>query len=136
MLTPAKIKALKALLTSKTLEEAAEESGLTTRTIGNYLNDPEFRMEYEKATEKIINDAAMDVKKGIAEAIQNLRNLLTEKCLEPKDRIGASRALLEYGLKLVEVADILKRIEKLESEESANVCGSKAPFVPARRIAT
>ncbi len=130
MLSPAKYKVIKALLQSRTLEDAAKTSGLTVRTIQNYLDDAEFVQEYEAAVENMIGDATHEASKGISEAILNLRRLLDSEVIEPRDRISAARALLEYGLKLIEIHDILRRIEKLEGA-SDNVCSAKKPYRPA-----
>ena len=56
-MTPKQQKALLALLTSPTREQAAAAAGITPKTLRGYLAVPEFQAEYKKAFAALVEDA-------------------------------------------------------------------------------
>lgn len=116
MLTAQKQKALAALLTYKTQEEAAKAAGISVRTIITYLNDPEFRREYEKAAGKLVEKATREIQTGMSDAIFVLRSILESMTATDGSKISAARAVLEFGLRMTETVDLLKRVEALEDQ--------------------
>ena len=110
-LTPKKEKALAALLTQPTKEKAAEAAGIDSRTLRRYLSDPEFQGEYKKAVSRLIEDAALQAKQSLNPALSCLREIVEDEKQGAAARIQAARSLLEYGLRLTEIADILRELE-------------------------
>ena len=113
-LTQKQQKALSALLTNPTKEAAAKAAGIESKTLRRYLTDPEFQAEYQKAVSGMIEDAATQARQSLNPALS---------CLEDGGetataRISAARSLLEYGLRLTEIADIMKQLEELEQWRS------------------
>lgn len=118
MLTAQKQKALAALLTYKTQEEAAKAAGISVRTIITYLNDPEFRREYEKAGGKLVEKATREIQTGMSDAIYVLRSILESMTATDGSKISAARAVLEFGMRMTETVDLLKRVEALEDQSN------------------
>ena len=116
MLSAQKQRAIAALLTCKTQQEAADAAGISVRTINTYMNDPEFQREYGKAAGKLVEKATREIQMGLSEAITVLRSILDSLTATDGSKISAARALLEFGLRLTETYDLMKRVEALEEQ--------------------
>lgn len=116
-MTPAKEKALSALLTNKTKQDAARAAGITSRTLTTYLSDPEFQAAYAKAFQQLVTDATREAQQALSPALSALLKIvLDDKAAEKKccaNRIAAARTLLEYGLRLTEFNDILHELQSI-----------------------
>lgn len=115
-MTPNKEKALAALLTQPTQEMAAAEAGIDPRTLRRYLADPEFQAEYKKAFSGLVTEATRQAQQSLSAALSTLREILEDSSQAATARIQASRSLLEYGLRLTEITDILRDLEAAEGE--------------------
>jgi len=114
-MTPKMQKALLALLTSSTREKAAATAGITSKTLRGYLADPEFQTEYKKAFGSMVEDATRQAQQALAPALSTLREIVEDKDEDANARINAARAILSNGLKLIEVTDIVTRLDDLEA---------------------
>ena len=116
-ITPKKQKAISALLRSPTIEKAAQEAGVGYSTLRGWLkDDDEFRREYERALGELVADAATLAKKSMSPALATMREVLEDHYTSDSIRIQAGRALMDYALKLVEITDVMSRIEALEKQ--------------------
>ena len=107
-------KALAALITAPTVAAAAAQAGIGYATLRRWLKDDEdFRREYERELAGLVTDAAARAKQSMVPAVLVLRKILAHGSSETA-RITAARSLLEYGLKLVELADLTARLDALE----------------------
>lgn len=111
-MTERKQKALAALITYPTREKAAEAAGITSKTIRQYLQDPEFKEAYEKAFAGLVETATRQAQQSLTPALFTLRSIAQDKSQGASVRIQAARALLEYGLRLTEMTDILRDLEE------------------------
>ena len=114
-MTPKQQKALLALLTSPTREKAAAAAGITSKTLRSYLMDPAFQAEYKKAFSGLVEEATRQAQRSIAPALSTLREIVEDVGENAQARISAARSILEYGLRLTETADILARLDELET---------------------
>lgn len=57
---------------------------------------------------------------NMIKATENIVNMISNEEIPPQVRLNASKAVLEYGLKLTENIDILPRIEQLEKLQIDN----------------
>lgn len=113
-MTPKRQKALLALLTTPTREQAAAAAGITSKTLRGYLADPEFQAEYKKAFAGLVEDATRQAQQAIAPALSTLREIVEDPDENAQARISAARSVLEYSIKLTETTDILSRLDELE----------------------
>lgn len=123
-MTHKQAKTLAALLTQPTKEKAAQAAGIGLTTLKRYLADPQFQKEYQKAISGLIEDAATAAKQSLAPALSCLREIVTRDGASDANKIAASRSLIEYGLKLIETFDILRKLDELErwKEETDGNC--------------
>lgn len=116
MLSPKKAKALQALLTQPTKAAAAEAAGISPRTLRDYLSDQDFQTEYKKAFGELVADATRQAQQSLSPAITALRDIVEDPNEASSARIAAARCLLEYGLRMTEITDILSELEAVEGE--------------------
>ena len=114
-MTPNKNKALQALLTQPTKKAAAKAAGITTRTLANYLSDPDFMERYREAYQEILEETARAAQQRIAPAFETLQQIIESDTESGQVKITAIRTLLEYSLKLLDVVDTQKRLKELQS---------------------
>ena len=110
-MTHKQTQALAALLTHPTKSQAAAAAGIGLTTLKRYLDDPEFQEAYQKAVSEMFEDAASQAKKSLNPALSCLREIVEDASETATARIQAARSLLEYGLRLTEIVDILRTIE-------------------------
>lgn len=118
-MTKAKERALVALMTTRTMREAAEAAGVGYRTLRRWTReDPEFMAEYRALTDDAFVDATRRLAKLNDTAITVIEEIVCNAAEKPVLRHQAARSILEYSGKLQEVNDILTRLEALESENN------------------
>lgn len=113
-MTPKQNKVLAALLAAPSKAAAAQAAGISPRTLRDYLADPTFRQEYQKAFAGLVEDATRQAQKSLSPALSTLREIVEDKGEDAQARISAARAILSNGLKLTETTDILTRLDELE----------------------
>ena len=116
MLSARKQKVLEALLVSSTRKEAAALAGIDRRSIENYFKDEEFVKAYKEAFAVKLEEATRQAQQALSPALQTLTEISTNTEAGVMARISASRALLEYGLRLGEQNDLAARVAELERQ--------------------
>ena len=116
MLSPTAQRYLQALLTQPTKAAAAKAAGVSDRAGRRYLANEEFQMEYKRAFSELVHDATRQAQQTLSPALSALRSIVEDAEETASSRIAAARSLLEFGLKLTEINDILLRLEALENE--------------------
>lgn len=114
-MTSKQTRALQALLTCPTQAAAAKAAGIGLTTLKRYLSDDEFQREYKKAVSGMIAEAAAQAKQSLSPALSTLQEVMQDADQNGQVRVSAARSILEYGLKLVEQADVLARLDELEA---------------------
>jgi len=110
-------KALAALLSASTKQEAARAAGISYATLRRWLaQDTEFRQAYNEELQSVVERAAIQARQGMTEAVSALREIVTDGEAAQNARVSAARAILESGAKLVEIADFEARLAALETQ--------------------
>jgi hypothetical protein len=114
MLTSRQEKAITALLATDTLGQAAQQVGVTERTLRNWLATPEFAAAYRAARQRVVEQAIGILQSASIQAVATLiKNL---NCGRPASEIAAANSLLERSTAAIEQFDILSRLEALEAQ--------------------
>lgn len=109
-----KEKALAALLESSSVTEAALRCGLSQKTLYRFLEDAEFKQEFQSARRRIFEQNIFRLQQIHGEAVETLaRNL---NCENPAVEVRAAHIVIESNRKDFETFDILERLETLEKE--------------------
>ena len=70
--------------------------------------------EYERRCAEMRKTATDNAKAAMPPAIDRLRGIIDDDQQQPQQHIAAARAVLEYGLRLVEANDFEQRLRALE----------------------
>lgn len=108
-------KAIAAILTTSTQEEAAEAAGVGHRTLARWLaEDAAFRQELKRAEGDAI-DAAVRRLVGLQDAVVNVfDDVLADPSVSPTVRLRAASAVIDYLLRLRELRNLEERLTALE----------------------
>ena len=94
--------------------KAAEKAGITTRRMREVMRDPEFAEEYKRRKGEIVDDATRQIQGLYQKAISALENVIDDITSSKRDRVNASRAILEYGQQFTETNEVITRLDELE----------------------
>jgi HEAT repeat protein len=106
---------LLALACGATVEAAARQCRLSSRTVYRRLKDPDFQRRLQAFRGEMVQRTAGALTAASTEAVRTLLDLL--KATAPAAvRLGAARAVLEIGVKLREAAELEQRLAALEEQ--------------------
>lgn len=110
-------KAIAALLTEPTIEEAARVAGVGRRTLFRWLaEDAAFVAELRTAEEAAIDHAARRLVGLQDAAINVLSDVLTAPDVAPGVRVRAASLIVELSLRLRELRSLEERVSALEGK--------------------
>ena len=109
-----KEKAIGALLLAPSIPDAAKSIGIHERTLWRWLKDQKFKEAFKKARREVVRQAIAHVQAGMSEAVNTLREIISDKDAPASARVTAAKAMIDMSLKAVEVEDLELRIEALE----------------------
>jgi hypothetical protein len=104
--------ALAALLACPTIEQAAEQAGISSATLYRWLHDPAFQQRYRSVRRSVVEQAITGLQQATGEAVAALRRNLTSGV--PAAEIAAAKAIIDQAVKGVELVDLVERVEQLE----------------------
>jgi hypothetical protein len=117
-----KEEAIVALLSHRTVEEAANAIGIAPRTLLRWLQISEFRKEYLKARREVVCQGIARLQQATGAAGVTILKLMTDPNVPAAVRLRAAEAVFSLALKGVEVEDIDVRVTELE--QAAEAAGS------------
>lgn len=107
-------RALAALMTTRSRDEAASVAGVAPRTLRSYLADPGFRAAYDALLDASVDSALDSSRAGLSEAVDALREIVADSDATASARVSAARAVLEFAAQLTEARDFDRRLRALE----------------------
>lgn len=107
-------KALTALLSNSTVQEAASACGQSEATLFRYLRDGTFKAHYRHARAEIVEHAITQLQRDCATASKTLREICESTSAPASARVAAAKAILDGAVKAVELQDMAARLEALE----------------------
>jgi hypothetical protein len=113
--------AIAALLTHRTIEEAAKAANIGTQTLLRWMKLPEFDAEYRKVRRMAFRQAVSRLQQASGAAATTLTKVMVDPASPPAVKIRAAELVLTHGLKAIEVEDIEARVSELErAKEESN----------------
>ena len=110
-------RAIAALLSAPSLEQAAKKAGLSRATLYRWMREPDFKTALRAARREVVDATIGRLQAATAEAVTALVKALT--CTTPTVRVSAARAILEFSFRSVELGDLEERLSALEQQFGA-----------------
>jgi len=107
--------AIAALLETSTITAAANRIGVDESTLRAWLKAPDFAEEYLDARRAVMAQATDRLADACTDAVASLVDV-TKNSESDGARVSASKAVLDYAYKAVELEDLSDRMGRLEKE--------------------
>jgi hypothetical protein len=111
-LTPKQHKAIHALLTTRTIEEAADEAECHPASIRRWLKEEDFSRAYKQARKDALDAAIAALQGSATRAAHTLEDELDSD--SSGIRVRAAISILDRAIKGQELFDVIERLEALE----------------------
>ena len=109
-----KEEAVAALLTHRTLEEAAREVNVSTKTLLRWRKDPEFDNAYRDAKRAAFGQSIARRHHLSSAAVSTLGKIMLDSATPPATRVRAADSILDHTAKAIEIEGIEARVSELE----------------------
>jgi len=109
-----KERAIAALLANPSIPNSAKAVGISEKTLWRWMKLPEFETAYREARREVVRHAVVTVQASMSEAVQTLRAIINNNEAPASSRVSAARAIIDTGLKAVEIEDLEERISVIE----------------------
>lgn len=106
--------AILALLSEKTMKDAAEKVGISEATLWRWMQQEDFREKYQEAKLQAVSRVTARLRQSMTVSVDALIEMTENKKTPAMARVTAARTLLEYGFKAHELEDLQSRLEQVE----------------------
>ena len=115
-LTTKQRRAVDALLSGANRDQASAAAGVSVRTLDRWRGElPAFQDELRRRGREAVEGAAWRLRDSMKDAADVLTALMQDQEAPASVRLRAAQAVIDSGLKVIEAADILDRLEALEA---------------------
>lgn len=106
--------AIVALLTNRTVEEAARVVGVSTKTLMRWMKEPEFDTAYRAAKRAAFGQSIARLHHLSSAAVTTLGKVMLEPGTPPATRVRAADSILDHTTKAIEIESLEARLTELE----------------------
>ena len=114
-LTTKQRKALEALLSGSKVKDAALAAGVTSRTVQRWRDTEAFAFELQRRSTLAVKDAATRMTANMDAMLDVLLAVAEDEAAPRHVRVRAALGWIDRQAKVVELAEILERLDALES---------------------
>ncbi len=107
--------AIAALIAEPTVEAAALAAGVADSTLRRWLQDPDFRRDYDAARRRTLDAALRELQAGMTAATRTLVAIMGDDGKPPAARVTAARTIIDAAFRGTELLDVLDRLDKMET---------------------
>jgi hypothetical protein len=111
--------AIAALLTQRSLEDAAKTAGIGTQTLLRWLKLPEFQAAYREARRQAVQQAVARLQQATGAAAITVLKLMTDPNVPAAVKLRAAECVFAHAIKGIELEDIESRLTELERAAGA-----------------
>ncbi len=108
--------AIAALLTHKSVEDAARAVGIGINTLLRWMVIPEFDAAYRKARRAAVSQASARLQQNSGAAAATILKIMVDLSTPASCRLRAADLVLEYAREGIELEDLDVRVVELERE--------------------
>ncbi len=113
-------KAIAALLTCRTIAEAAKLAEVGERSIYRWLKQDTFQSHLRRARRQALSQALGRLQQVADRAVDTLDTILDDKKATTAGRVSAVRAALRYACHGIEIDDFEERLTAVERAQKTN----------------
>ena len=112
--TRKKEEAIAALLTNRSLDDAAAAIKVSVKTLLRWLKMPEFYLAFAEARRAAVSQANARLQQATGAASTAILKMMVDPAVPPAVRLRAAACMMTRAQKSIELEDILMRLEALE----------------------
>jgi hypothetical protein len=106
--------AIAALLSHRSIEDAAQAINVAPRTLLRWLQVPEFRDAYLKARREAVGQSIARMQQATGAAAITVLKLMTDPNVPAAVKLRAAECVFAHAIKGIELEDIEARLSELE----------------------
>jgi transposase-like protein len=106
--------ALSALLTQRSIEDAARVIGVGFSTLRRWMRIPEFEAAYREARRDAMWQSIARLQQNSGAAATTILKIMVDPDAPPSCRLRAAERVFEYALRGMEIEDLQARVSALE----------------------
>jgi len=111
--------AIAALLTHRSIEDAARAVDLTPSTLVRWLKFPDFVKEYRAARREVVNQSVARLQQATGAAGTVMLKLMMDPNVPAAVRLRAAECVFDRAFQGVEIEDLEERVAELERAADA-----------------
>ena len=115
--------AIEALLSQRSIEEAARACSLGARTLIRWLKLPEFQTAYREARRAAVSQSVARLQQATGAAVSTLLKVMVDPSTPASTKVRAADSVLDHSAKSIELEDIEIRVAELERATEATKNG-------------
>lgn len=109
-----KEEAIAALLSNRSIEDAARSINVGYKTLLRWLEIPEFRDAYRKARRQAYGQSIARLQQASTAAATTLLKVMVDPATPASTRVRAAESILTHAAKAIEIEDVEARVTALE----------------------
>jgi hypothetical protein len=122
--------AIIALLSHKSVEDAARAIEVNPSTLLRWLQVPEFRSAYLKARREAVHQAVARLQQATGAAAIPVVKLMTDANVPAAVWLRAAECVFDRAFKAIEIEDIDARLRELEAAAEQHLSGRQTRLLP------
>jgi hypothetical protein len=103
-----------ALLTHRSIDEAAKSIGIGTQTLLRWLKVPEFDATYRQARRAAFSQSTARLQQATSAAVSTLLKIMVDTNAPASTRVRAADSVLDHAKQVIEIVDVEIRVAALE----------------------
>ena len=111
--------AIAALLSQRSIEDAARTCGVGGRTLIRWLKLPEFNAAYREARRAAVSQSVARLQQATGAAVSTLLKVMVDPNTPASTKVRAADSVLDHSAKAIEIEDLDVRLTELERATEA-----------------
>jgi len=111
---PKHARVVEALMSTRTIREASELSGVPERTLYRIMSNAEFSKLYREARSLAVSIATAKLQKASSLAVHTLSEIMEDAEASASARVSACKTVIDLALRAYELEDLTSRVSALE----------------------
>src|ERR1039457_562269 len=111
--------AIVALLSHRSIDDAAQAIHIAPRTLLRWMKDPEFQAAYREARRLTFRQSVARLQQASSAAVSTLLKVMVDSATPAATKVRAADSVLDHSAKAIEIEDIEARLSEVERAAAA-----------------